>query len=438
MPSDLYERIDKEESKRIDRAAEIFAKEERISLPEIVENETIVAELESAPRLWTSGFSEANVSFPMNSIMYSKILNAICPHCSCSKNPDLIKPYLERGVVLPVLIGPLKDYPADFASLIIQHPYIGRKTFRFLRFVRRYSSDEKGGLCSKCFSNTCKDILNDLTSLPVGKTTLDLLKTACGNTLSWLYPAQRPETRVLSSIGDCIKQKNLKFLRPLMEKAWALSNLRNSQAFRAVPQVSQSDLLNIDEVLRKNYSFTGSASVQDKELALKALNLDYDPTIPVEEYLDIVLPRKKRINCLIEEVLSSKDGQRDISRIEEEIWKINSELSSSKTIETLTFTTSFVFDNAKVISSILIGALIGYSSGSFAGCGIGGAGGLFAGEIAQRFSGRFGKFKVRKYPKKTAEWLKSKIEGPEERLLATILSKDIRAVQVWSLRRKLK
>ena len=92
MPSDLYSRIDEEEKKRVKQAAEVFSKEKRISLSEIVENKTIVHELTQEPRLWASSFPEANASLPLNSILYSKILTSICPICSCAKNPSLIKP----------------------------------------------------------------------------------------------------------------------------------------------------------------------------------------------------------------------------------------------------------------------------------------------------------------------------------------------------------
>ena len=438
MSGDIYERIDLEEKKRIKQAAETFHKEKRISLSEIVGNETIERELIKGPRLWASSFPEANASLPLNSLIYSKILTSICPKCTCAKNPSLIKPYLERGVILPVLLNPLRDYSAAFANLIIQYPYIGAESYRFLRFVRRECSDVKGGMCTNCYSKKWIRILRDLDNLPILEKIKDPLKAGFMATSFWLYPAEEPEVSLLTSIENSVKQKeNLKTFLPLAESAWTISNLRNSQVFRAIPQVSQLDLRNIAQVLRQKYAYKGNTHIQDKELALEALNLDYNPSMPVEDYLDIVLPRKKKINSLVDEILSSKGKQADFSRIEDEIWQINKEISTSKTLETLTFTTDFVFDNTRVLSSMLIGAMIGYSSGSFAACGMGSAIGLLTGGAVQRFSGKL-KFKVRNYPRKTVEWLQSRIEGTEEQLLATILSKDISTIQVWSLRKKLK
>jgi hypothetical protein len=45
--------------------------------------------------------------------------------------------------------------------------------------------------------------------------------------------------------------------------------------------------------------------------------------------------------------------------------------------------------------------------------------------------------KVRKIPRKTIEWFESKIEDQQERLMSTVLAKDISTIQVYQLRKKL-
>jgi hypothetical protein len=436
MSKDIYERIDTQEKKKIEIAAEIFSKKHEISLHDIFGNKTIEKELMSGPRLWTNSFPEAYETLPLNSIIYSKILNSICPSCTCTKEPSLLMPFLERGVVLPVLTAPLSQYPVEFAGLVIQYPYVGLETQRFLRFVRRYTSDEKGGICSDCYEKKWKQICDYVESLPVEKKTKNDLLTACRWTFQSLYPAQRPEVSLLLSFEECIKQREWNKLAPIADRADILSNLRNSQVFRAVPQVSQFDLDNIAQTLQNKYSFSTEISVEEKELALRALNIDYNPAMPIEEYLDIVLPRKQRINRLVEEILSSKKKEETFSKIEDEIWAINCEVSSSKAIECFSFTTNLVFDNARILSSMLLGAFVGYCSGNFTGCGLGSAGGLAIGSVAKKLSEKVN-FKVRNYPRKTSEWLKSKMESPEEHIIAKILAKDIKTIQVWSLRKKL-
>ena len=331
----------------------------------------------------------------------------------------------------------LDNYPEKFANQVIQYPYIGSKAFNLLRKVKMHSSDEKGGMCGDCFGKECEKIKNDIDLLTKDEKIGNSLKTFCNQTFGYLYPTKAPEAKLLFSIEESIQNKHLRNLRPLQSKAWALANLRNSQAFNALPQLNQSDLLNIDEAVKNNYASKGLNTLSDKEFALKSLNLDYNPSMPIEEYLDTIVPRKQKINKLVEGLLTSKDRNKEILQIQEEIWKINKEISSSKKIETLTWTTNILFNNIKVLSTALIGALIGYTSGNFTACGLGGAGGFVAGEVINKVSGKYGDFKIPKYPAKTAEWLKSKIEGSEERVLATVLSKDIKAIQVWSLRKKL-
>ena len=339
---------------------------------------------------------------------------------------------------MPILLNPLSEYPADFAELIIQYPYIGRETLAFLRYLQYQSSDEKIAMCIRCYAKKWTEISKDVDILSVDERIKKSLKVNLGLVSAWLYPAREPEGKLLQSVSESVKKKEkLSALIPLAESAWAVSNLRNSQIFRSVPQINQFDLLNIDQVLREKYYYGGSGTSKDRELALKALSLDYNPSMPIEDYLDVILPRKKRINSLVEELILSKGKKASITQIEDEIWEINKDIHTSKALETLTFTTNFVFDNAKILSSMLIGALIGYSSGSFTACGIGSGAGLLVGSAAQILSGKLN-FKLRKYPKKTSEWIQSRIECAEEQVLATILAKDVRTVQVWSLQKKLK
>lgn len=442
MPKDIYNRIDKKEKERVDKTTEAFESGKSIDLVEVYGSETIHNFLKERPLMWRRGFYQTDVTLPLNCLIYSKILVSICPGCDCNTNPELIRPYLEKEMILPVLFAPLTEFKADLADLIIQYPYIGVYTYGFLRYIRMMTSDEKGrGLCGECFEKSCTRILKKLSKVPEDRKVIKSLRGYLNYVVfPDLIPTDYQESQILEEIEKAIDKKNVDLLIPLSDKARVLSILRDSQSFGAFPQISQDDLSNINDVLLKMISPLRPEAIEqvtEKEWIVKALNIDYNPAISVEDYLDIILPRKKKINSLVNEFISHEGKMQWLSRVQDEIWKINEEVSSSKALELLTFATSFVSNNAKILFGMLMGGLIGYSSGSFAGCGLGGLGGLFGG-IAEKLISKHGAFSIPKYPKSTVEWIKEKLESPEERLLSIMLSKDIRVIQIWSLRKKLK
>jgi hypothetical protein len=442
VPKGLYKRLDEEEGKRLDEAADAIESGKTVELPDIFGNEIMPKMLEEKPLLLLSSLNKTDLELPANCLTYSKVLGEVCPGCDCTKNPELIKPYLEREMVLPILLAPLAEYKSAFADLVIQYPYIGSQTLDFLRMARLLSADEgKGALCPTCFDERCKEILKRVSIVSKDRKLADKLKTYLDDVVfPNLSPADYNEVKILEGIADAVTQNSLTKLQPLSDQAEVLFNLRNAEIFEATPEVNHDDLLNISQALRDtDYSqnFDFSKEILGKAWMVKALRIDYDPKMPIEDYLDIIGPRRKKVNSLISQLAAEKGKNAQLSEIRNEIQKINQEISSSKAVESITFATAFVHDNASILWGMLIGGLIGYSSASFAGCGVGSLAGVFGG-IAEKIVSRKGAFSIPRYPKKTVEWLKEKIESPEERLLSILLAKDIKTIQVWNLRRRLR
>jgi hypothetical protein len=98
--------------------------------------------------------------------------------------------------------------------------------------------------------------------------------------------------------------------------------------------------------------------------------------------------------------------------------------------------TDFISDNVRIVTAIMLGGILGYASGSFAGCGLGGIGGAGTGAASRFMKNK--PFKTPNLPKKTRQWLASKIESPQEKLMSVMLAKDIKTIQVYQLKKKLK
>jgi len=438
-------RIDRKEEEHVKKLADAFDAGEGITLNEVFNSEMIPKMLDERPLSYIDSFHKGDPALTLNCLIFPRMIVTICPGCDCNANPELIKPYLESGIVLPVLLAPLQDFKAGFADLALQYPYIGLHTFDLLRFVQSYSTagEDESAICPHCFDDACERILKKLSESNGDK---KKISDAGGVLKNITFPSLRPtfdhELRILKEIEGAVSQENPELVHPLTTKATTLYALRNSQIFDAIPEIAQEDLSNIGETLRKSDLSLDQKiveAIEERKWIIDALCIDYNPKMPFEEYLDIILPRRKKICSLVNSLVSDKENdQRVRAQVNDEIWKINEEISSSKAIELLTFLTNFVSDNSKILFGMLVGGLVGYSSASFVGCGLGIAGGL-AGEMVRKFVSKQGvAFRVTKYPKRTMEWLKEKIESPEEKLLSIMLSKDIRVIQTWALRKKLR
>jgi hypothetical protein len=245
------------------------------------------------------------------------------------------------------------------------------------------------------------------------------------------------EAIVLRQMEEAADQGDLRSVLSLAQKGMLISRLKYPRVFNAIPQVNQNDLRNIN-IISKELGLPLEQAIyelQEKELTVKGLKLDYNPTRPIEEYLDIILPRRKKINALIKELIEHGSKNKQISRINDKLWEINKDVVASKSLESISFLTSLVTDNLNIVASLLVGALVGYSSAELLGCSIGSAGGMLLGAFSKKLS-QHANAKIPSIPRKTVEWMKTQLESPQEKMLSLMLSKDIKAIQVWQLRRK--
>jgi len=436
------QKLDRLELDRIKNLEKKFYSGEMIKGEEIFDSAEITKTLEKGSSLYTPSFGQANASMPSSCLFHSQILIEICPYCSCIKKPKLLKPYLDRKLVLPFLTMPLSSFPAQFSEQIVQTPYVSVFAYEFLR--RSWYASSEGVknkdiqvVCPHCFSNQRKRILRKIdknfANAGKNKRMKEYLRKCV---FPVLYPVSTLNLRMLNYLEEAVEDKNLTLIQNVGHRASLHNTLRMANILNSMPQVAEKDVHNIKSELTKLGLTKEANEIDAKENALHALGLDYDSRISVEEYLDVLMPRRDKVTTLVDSLLINKDKDKIISSINDEIWKINEELSSSKKVEMLTYTSDFVFGNSGLLFSLLVGGIIGYSSGSFLGCGIGSGLGSLSAYVGSKVMKK--RLKFPKYPKRTMEWLKVKIEDPQEKILAAALSKDIRVIQIWNLKKKLK
>lgn len=431
------DKLDKEEKERIDELyKEVDSGKGEFTATEIFGSDTIVKILSNKPLAYFESFQDTDFTLPLDCLLYSQVLVNVCPLCKCNSEPSLIEPYLERGLVLPILNSNLAKYKPEFVDLVIQFPYIGAQTFNF---ISDGAPDTALVICEHCYEKDWQWIFAKIAKSRLAKNEKKNLDELLRNNAK---PAMSDTTEreyiVLEQMKEALNHGDLTSFSSLARKGILISKLKYPRVFNAVPQVNQDDLDGIGAVSKEfGWPFDEALSeIQANELTVNGLNLGYNPTKPVEEYLEIILPRRSKINRLIKELTEQSSRNKQVTRINDELWQINRDVVASKSLESLNFLTRLVTDNLNIITSLLIGALVGYSSAELFGCGIGSAIGTAGGILGKRLS-RYTGARIPNMPKKTVEWMKTQLESPQEKMLSLLLSKDIKTIQVWQLRRKL-
>ena len=150
MSRSSIKEIDDKEKKRLDELEDkIIRLRKQPSMVEVFDDELIPKILRKKPRMILNCVDEPNL--PINCILYPRVFALVHKDCDLTFNPQLLKPYLERDQVLPILDAPLKDYKQEFCELIEQYPYVNSYEFHFLRFYKTTDYDGIGGMCDDCF-----------------------------------------------------------------------------------------------------------------------------------------------------------------------------------------------------------------------------------------------------------------------------------------------
>jgi hypothetical protein len=441
MSKSIFERIDDEEEKRLDAIEEELDSEKEVSPAEILGNENLAKMLNDKPLLFLDSLHGSSPELPSKCLINSKILGFVCPKCDFAKKPELLKPYLERELIIPVLGSHLADYKKSFSEMIIEYPYIGSGTVEFLRNDLILSSPDGNAMCPHCFKKRCNQVLKKIDSViknqEVNQTIKGHLKKSV---FPYLSSYSLSQMKILDEMEKTIIEAKFERFDLLEKQLYVLNNIRYAQTFNACVQINRDDLKSINDHLSKSEFDLSKLSTDfdEKKWAIEALHIDYDPKMPIIDYLDIIKDRQKKVTTLLTNLLYNERGKPvDISHVANKIANINHELVSSKSMELFTCSTSFLRNNSGVITSMLLGGLIGYSSANFLGCTLGSATGLL-GSIGAKLLSKEINFNVPESPKNTLEWLKSKVEDSEEKITASLLAKDIEIIQIWNLRKKLK
>lgn len=435
MNKQFLQKLDKSETARVSESinSQKAVDADHVKLDRIFRNDQIYEILVNGNNPILGGFNAS--SLPSVSVFYERILSPVCPRCDCVNQPNLIEPYLERGLVIPILTSMYRHYPTHFVETILRYPHLSFPEFDAYR-TTRLRQMESGYYCPHCDRKAIKQFMS-MARRVVVKTRLDQILSA----LLDAEPFLPPERSLVDLMKECILKGDNRGLNEAIFTIHNAAFFRAAEACSAIPQLSLSDkmLRRSPSKPKLNIPQVPFETVDVRDSVLSGLKLAYNPTIPLETYLDIIEPRRRTISHLVRGITAKANppSREFLSNLQGEIERINvevREIKASKKAQVLSLLTNFFSQNKEVMGGLLTGAVLGFRELGLIGC----ASGSLLGSIGTGTLKKFGHIKVPSEAKELEQKIVQRIEPGFEKVLSFYLSKDIRAIQVWQLQRRIK
>jgi len=442
MSKKYLERLNKSEFDRVIAAYRNAIKTGKLENKDFFRNREVLPVLFGRRNPYMSGF-HGDV-LPSTTIFGDSTVLSICEGCACVKKPELLEPYLERNMVLPVLMASYQYYSKDFIDLILSYPHVSCAEYVFFKRLHLMTLSEeyikKGYICPHCAEKEKEEIK---LALEKGRFPVKI-KSILKKKLEWtafpnLEPYLYPDYLLLSELAHSLGKKDLQRFQQIVSMTECIKILRTAQSFSLIPQIDYDSLETVQKLLQNRKELEIDYDIIDvRNSVLKGFNLSYSPSIPIETYLDVLSSRRKKIRNLVDKIISGAEPQSEtfLSNLHKEVERINSEvreLEASKRRKFLTLSTNFVKQNKSVVTGCLIAAGIGLTGASLAACGVAGGAG-----IAAKAASKYVKISVPREAEDVKEAVYKALEPGYEELLSRYLSKDLDVIQVWHLKRRFK
>lgn len=394
--------------------------------------------VETGSRTYLGGYDSRVL--PSVGLFYDHVLLEICPLCNCVAEPRLLEPFLERKLAIPVLRAPYEEYSAEFAEIVLQYPHLSSAEFSsFRNLCLQYEQGATSWVCDHCVGQFKRKCVSAAESFPNAKAKARLRKIVA-DVFSDLYPFGHHEALLVQELESTLTKGDLSATLQVLSLAGCVEWFRTAQAYSAVPQISLDKLEAVDRAIKKNPLLERRYDITEiNQSVLQGLRLSYNPSIPLETYLDIVLSRRDKIRGLVSDIVekSKPSSEAFYSNLQRETERVNEEvrsLRSSKRTRLLEFATSFLSDNRTVITGCLSGAAIGLKELGPIGC----VAGSWLGSVGAEFLRKKARIKMPMQTNDIKRAMATAVEPVYEQLLSRYLSKNLGIVQVWQLQRRVR
>ncbi len=257
---------------------------------------------------------------------HNSIAVELCPVCPLATNPELLKPYLERGLIVIFATERFELYNSEFQKIAYTYPEycIGRSSYFIFK---QYSLNEEmhkpvseGGECIHCYA--IDKIGLSIKSIKNSDSNKGIF-SGIGNYIS-VIPTVEVESATELFL-DTVKNPTKESIRELDTTVNMMYYLSSTKALGSMPQVDVKFL-------------------DSKELFLDPLRISHNEEIELGNYLDLVKDFKGTLSL---ELLKNNKGAL-LSRV----IKINEEVDKIQTSNRLPLA-DFLSNVAMAVPSVL-------------------------------------------------------------------------------------
>jgi len=427
----FLEKLEASEEARLHEAFQDSSKKDS-SITTFFKSDDVRKTLEKGSQAFICGFNEELL--PSIIPFSDRVLVEVCPKCKCVKRPDLLKPYLERQLVIPVLGDSYTNYPPEFVESIQGYPYVSYPEFYDIRSfaIRRGLAQLLSEAEVEGIRNACDQLMKHLPSNYIERSQ-DAVDTVFCN----LQPYLSSDLHPLLNLVESLKKKDLNDVDRIFHISHIVSAFRSGQVFSLIPQMRIRQLNYLD-LTPLEFGELASEVPDVKASIMSGLRISYDTSIPLETYLDIICERKSAIRGIVEKIIIAAKPEKEtfLSDLRVEIEKINQEvekITSSRKRIVFDFLTNFAVQNkGSIVAGLITAAGLGTMGLGLVGCGAGLVSGIATKAISKKAD-----ISIPKEASAIGKQLYKYIEPNYEELMAKTLSSNVQAIQLWHIKKRL-
>ncbi len=261
---------------------------------DLFRNESIAKDLEATNNSLLSGFD--SVCLINNVVFNEKIFLEVCPTCKCVNDPSLLIPYLNRDLVIPIFGASYSMYPRSFVNAMQSFPHISAYEYYMYRsyiLLQKYKERMDPRLVDSYLIKGEKEL----------KSHSKHVKSLFNSVFTNIQPYLNPDALLLTKLIDQINSNKINNIQEIYDISHIVRELRSSQAFKIIPQLDLKDLEFLEQIQQVMPEKTDYELTDIKELILNGLMINYNDSIPLDAYLDIMLERRNTISKIVENII---------------------------------------------------------------------------------------------------------------------------------------
>jgi hypothetical protein len=380
-------------------------------------------------KVFVPTFDEVRIrmSLPFNRHVYVQI----CPRCDCSKDINLVAPYVERAAFVPVLVAKYSAYPERFVRYITRIPHISSHEFHFYRHYSLVGQSDDGVICEHCVKLRQKKLLEKVKR--IDKPTIRIVDGFFED----LSPIAPSDEGLLQLLFDALASGDVDRVFDLYLLSSTIHKLRTAEAYGGRVSLGLHELEKVpQELINRHGLLTGQSPVM-RALLAEELGLLIPTKMPAGAYLDIVLPHRERLLSVVDQALKEAgDGKKaSVASVVDCVGNINQEVQRfphSRKFKAYRAAVSFAADHKAILGAMLAAGLFGLN-GSLLGCLGSIAGGTGARILSKKFPIKVTNPQVKEFVDQVRKDLQPVFRG----LLARYLGTNKLALEVWQMRQEL-